>query len=262
MPTSPVKATDGSLLSDKTIRSMDKNQLVQYAIAVTNNYRNLHTKLFDPDNGEITKLRNDLSAALQTNNYLIGRITNLEKQCISNAQYSRKETIELSGFPETLDTKEVEGTVCALLNEIKDDDTPAYTPNDIQACHKLKDPKKVICRFVSRKRMRAAVNSRKKLKEEPIQEKLKRKGLKGKIFINESMCREIASIDWKCRQLRKAGLLDSCWFFNGKYNVVVQKEGAKTAIGHISELISLMKLNEADLNKICENWKDKKYVRK
>ena len=93
MPTTPNKK-DG-LHSNQAIRSMDKNQLVTYAISVTNNYRNLHTKLFDPQNGEITKLRNDLSAALQTNNYLIGRITNLEKQCISNAQYSRKETIEL-----------------------------------------------------------------------------------------------------------------------------------------------------------------------
>ena len=161
MPTTPNKK-DG-LHSDQAIRSMDKNQLVTYAISVTNNYRNLHTKLFDPQNGEITKLRNDLSAALQTNNYLIGRITNLEKQCISNAQYSRKETIELSGFPETLDVKKVESTVCDLLNEIKDADTPAYTPDDLQACHKLKDPKKVICRFVSRKRMRTVVNSRKKL---------------------------------------------------------------------------------------------------
>ena len=73
---------------------------------------------------------------------------------------------------------------------------------------------------------------------------------------------ELENFIQKFKQLRKAGLLNSCWFFNGKYNVIVEEGGERTAIGHISELITLLKLNETDLNKICEQWKDKKAVRK
>ena len=49
--------------------------------------------------------------------------------------------------------------------------------------------------------MRHVINNRKKLKDMDLKEN----GVPGKLFISEAMCPEFKSVDWKCRQLKKAG---------------------------------------------------------
>ena len=163
-----------------------------------------------------------------------------------------KETIEISGIPDTVPDTAVESKVCALLNSIKDENSPAYTSVDIQACHRLKDKGRVICRFVSRKRMRHAVSKRKKLSEVDLK---KDHGIDGKIYINESMAFSVKSLDWKCRQLKKAGLLEDCWFFNGNYNVIHKKGDDRQKIIHIDDLCDIVKLNAEEVDKIAEEYK-------
>lgn len=255
-----------NLKTNKQINEMNKASVAKYAISITEGYKNLHYQLFDPNNGEIPKLKNQytsvsnqLSLALNTNQFLIKKITELEKQCNSNSQYSRKETIEFHGFDASLEPGMVEKKVLDVINQINDHNMcEEYTTKDIQACHKLKDPTKIICRFVSRKKMRNVINQRKKLKGAD----LKSHGVKGKLFINESMAPAFKSIDWKCRQLQKAKAIKDCWFFNGNYNIILSEGGEKIRILHTEDILDNLNINEEDLNKICSEWKDKRAERK
>ena len=57
------------------------------------------------------KLESDLAITKAVNESLRNQIITLERQCWSNAQYSRRETLEISGIPENIDDGELEGKV-------------------------------------------------------------------------------------------------------------------------------------------------------
>ena len=55
----------------------------------------------------------------------------LQRQCWSNAQYSRRETLKISGVPENIDDGEVEWKLLTVLsNEYVNID-----PANVEACH-------------------------------------------------------------------------------------------------------------------------------
>ena len=136
------------LLSNAQIDNMNKSQSQAYAKKLTQVYKNMYVKLFDPDQGIIPKMQKDLEKAASTNQYLIEKLIEVEKVSYSNAQYARKETIEFTGFDASNAPEDIEKKVLSVINLIKDDDEPEYTNRDIQACHRLKNPKIVICKFV------------------------------------------------------------------------------------------------------------------
>ena len=108
--------TQQMLLSPEKIGKLSKPELVKYATSVTATLSSLHDKLFNPETGEIPQLKKQLSCALSMNNFLLSRVTELEKQCTSNAQYARKETIELHGFPADLAPEDVEQRALDMFN--------------------------------------------------------------------------------------------------------------------------------------------------
>ena len=100
--------------------------------------------------------------------------------------------------------------------------------------------------------MRNVVNNRKKLKGKD----LKAQGVVGKLFINESMTPEYRSSDWKCRQLKKAGLITQCWFYNGGYTI--EHKGERKKIFHYTDLEAHLSLSEEEIKVLCQTWKDVK----
>ena len=196
------------VLTKKDIKALNKEDLQNYAFKMSNSYRDLYTKLFEKNKGVISQLQDQLSIAANTNKILLAKVINIEKLSYGNAQYARKETIEFHGFNTDIDDKAMEGKVLQVINSIKEEDQPEFKSSDIQACHKLRNKKIVICKFVSRKRMRSVVNTRKKLKDKD----LKAYGVAGKLFISESMSFPYKNIDWKCRLLKKAQRIHQCCF--------------------------------------------------
>ena len=229
------------------INSLNKNDLAVYATKMTAAYKSLYDKLFDQNNGIIVKLENQVQVSSQVSAILVEKIAVLERRLQSTEQYTRKESIEFKGFNTEIPDAEMEKNVIGVLNEIKGDDEEEYTGEDIQACHKLKNKNLVICKFVSRKRMRAVVNNRKKLKDRDM----KKHGVKGKLVIFESMSPHFKNLNWRCKQLTKAGYIKDCWFYNGKYNILTKEEERKNIV-LVDDLYEILKLNELKLNKICE----------
>ena len=240
------------ILPKVDIEKMKRPELQAYAINLSTAYSNLYDTLFNPNNGVIPRLESQLAIANNTNQILLKKLIDVERISYSNAQYSRKESIELSGFDPSIPNEEIEGKVVNLLNFLKDDQESPYSKDDIQACHKVKNPKNVICKFVKRRRMRQVVNNRKKVKGKD----LKNYGIPGKLFINESLSPAYKQIDWKCRQLKKGGYIKQSWFFNGKYKVELLN-GNIEVVGHSVDIEKLMSMTEDEINKVCNDCKQK-----
>ena len=98
----------------------------------------------------------------------------LEPQCWSNSQYSRRECLEISGFPESLKKEDLEGTVLKVdLSNVED-------------CHRVasRTIKKVIIELSRRKDGNKIRRVKKSLKDL----NLSSLGIKNPVFINDSLC--------------------------------------------------------------------------
>ena len=107
----------------------------------------------------------------------------MEQSSLDNAQYLRREIIEMSPVPLEVSSNELEGLVCKALsltgNEVH--------PNDLEACHCLKKKENVIIKFKSRKLKKyKVVNNRKIMKNKS--KELNQLKFSNNLYIFESMC--------------------------------------------------------------------------
>ena len=93
------------------------------------------------------KLESDVSVSKTVSSLLTDQMNNVEKQCWGNAQYSRRECLEVVGIPSLIKIKDLEGKVCSVFNRIG----VAINPDDIEACHRLHNDKETIVKFSRRK---------------------------------------------------------------------------------------------------------------
>ena len=79
-------------------------------------------------------------------------------------QYGRRNNIEITGIPESVENEKLEETVVEVLNKINLN----VSNNNIEACQRLgkqkNKPRKTIIRFVNRKFAKKALLNRKGLK--------------------------------------------------------------------------------------------------
>ena len=94
---------------------------------------NINSELLDLKN-KFTKLESDLEISRNVNNKLVDQVTTLERKCWENEQYSRRECIEISGIPQSIEQISLEKTVLKAFDKI---DAPV-DPQNIEACHRLK----------------------------------------------------------------------------------------------------------------------------
>ena len=64
----------------------------------------------------------------------MGRVVQTERQCWANAQYSRRDTIEVIGIPSSIIDKDLEEKVRSIFGEI----SVNRNERDIQAYHQLR----------------------------------------------------------------------------------------------------------------------------
>ena len=111
------------VLSKGQIDRLTKDELQKYANNLSKEYKKLYDRLFDENNGIIQRLESQLAVSTNINNHLVKKVIELEKASNNNAQYARKETIELRGFDPNINDKEIEGKVLHIINSIKEDNT-------------------------------------------------------------------------------------------------------------------------------------------
>ena len=88
------------------------------------------------------ELNSELLILKNCNSLPLKQITSLECNALNNAQYFRKETIEINPIPQSLPNK-----VCKALSL----NGTKVTHDDLQASHRMKNKDKVIVKFKDRK---------------------------------------------------------------------------------------------------------------
>ena len=170
--------------SENSLSRLNKDDLIRLAL----DYQQKYDISLDKISKELAELgksynKSDLAITKAVNESLKNRIITLERQCWSNAQYSRRETLEISGIPENIDDGELEGKVLTVLSKLDVNIDPA----NVEACHWLNSNnkgKKAILKLSRRKYSDEIRRVRSKLKTTD----LKRIGITTPVFINDSLC--------------------------------------------------------------------------
>ena len=96
----------------------------------------------------LLKLQSELAVSQQVNSLLSNRLTNMERQCWANAQYSRRECLDVVGIPSEVGADVLEEKVLNIFGKLGCD----IPSKRIEACHRIsKKSSTVIVKITKRK---------------------------------------------------------------------------------------------------------------
>ena len=104
-------------------------------------------------------VNSNLSISRRCNELLLECITQLERNNLNNAQYNRRETLEINPVPSDAADDVQEQPVCQALSLTG----ISVEPDDLQACHRMRKKDRVIIKFKSRKQKHRVLSNRKTL---------------------------------------------------------------------------------------------------
>ena len=132
--------------TEESLKSYNKQQSIKLFLEVQQQSNETISKLTDEIKllkENYKKLESDISVSRTVSSLLTDPTNKVEKQCWANAQYSRRECLEVVGLPFSVKIKDLEGKVCSVFNRI----SVAINPDDIEACHSLYNDKKRLSNF-------------------------------------------------------------------------------------------------------------------
>ena len=139
-------------------------------------------------------------------------IVDLESKCNSLEQYGRRNNLQISGIPDSVDQTDLEDKVVEIFDKIGID----LSNDEIEACHRIgksKDSSKTtIILLVNRKKCKSALFNRKKLRNiDTSSINLPN----AQIYINENLSPANQALTFYGRKLKRAGLIFNCYTFDG-----------------------------------------------
>ena len=179
------------------------------------------------------KLEADIAVVKTVNDRLVERVIKTERQCWENAQYSRRDTLEIVGIPNSVGNSVLEETVRDVFKKIGVE----IDERDVQACHRLKEKERTIVKFVNRKDCLQILRVKKDLKSlDPTELDFPENT---KIFINESLCPYYRGIWNKCKKLRAIQKIHQFYTISGLIRVKLEETGPSRIITHMVDLKEL-----------------------
>ena len=133
---------------------------------------------------ELTDVNSKLQQCEKFNSHLLTKIIQLERNAVTNSQYSRRETIELNPVPADITEDVLEENICKALSLTGVN----VVPNDLHACHRMKRTDRVIVKFKCRKQKNSVMYKRKNLGNKS--QELSNLKFSGRLFVSESMSHE------------------------------------------------------------------------
>ena len=159
-------------------------------------------------NDSISKLHAELAVTKNVNNLLVTRLSTLERQCWANAQYSRRECLDIVGIPREVSGEVLEEKVLNIFGKLGCD----ISPDRIEACHCVgRTNDTVIVKFSRRKDCQHVCNVKKDLKKLTLVD-LELPG-NSKLFINRSLCPYYKMLWSKSKKLHSLSKIHSFFYF-------------------------------------------------
>ena len=143
----------------------------------------------------------------------------MERNAVTNSQYSRRETIELNPIPAEIYEDVLEDSICKALSLTGVD----VVLEDLQACHRMKRSVRVIWKLKCCKQKQSLIYKCENLGTKSLE--LTNLKFSGRLFVGESMSHENQQLAYKCRQLKSARKIHSIWLFNNVVNIKITEHG-------------------------------------
>ena len=178
----------------------------------------------------------ELQISKTCNSLLRKQIIDLERSSLDNAEYLRREMIEISPVP--LELSNI-AKRCSW-QEMK------YIPMILKhvILEMVKKKENDIVKFNSRKLKYKVINNRKTMKNKS--KELNKLKFSNNLYISESMCAGNHSLLFKCCKLKKARKIFNTWFFSNTINVQLNQSGEIHKVYHTKDLAALLKVNDLD----------------
>ena len=171
--------------SEDALRKLTKDDLIGIALNHQSKMESSNVKVLEELrllNEKFDKLEAGAPIARNGNSLLSPRLVDTDRQCWANAQYSTRETLEIAGSAKSLTNDEAETKVCQIFQSLDFN----VDKEDLDACHWLKDKKRVIVKFCRRKDCEKVLKAKNDLRKLDSTNLDLREG--SKIFINQSLC--------------------------------------------------------------------------
>ena len=184
------------VLTRNKLNKQSKEELIEELVS----FDNLSEKVNDLTkkmNNIITKFDHvfsELQISKTWNSLFCKQIIDLKQSSLDNSQYLRRDMIEISPVSLQISNDELEGLVCKALSLTGN----KVSPNDLEACHHLKEKENVIVKFKSRKLNYKIINYRKIMKSKS--KELNELKFSNNLYISENMCAGNHGLFFKCRK--------------------------------------------------------------
>ena len=181
--------------------------------------------------GAVTRLDPEVSILRRVNDELKKQLISTERQCWANAQYSRRECIEVAGIPSSVSDDNLENKVLKIFDKLG----VPINPNNIEACHRIKkDSERTIVKFNKRKDCQQVIRAKKDLKNMTFTDIDLPVGTT--LYLNESLCSYYRWLLSNCKKLRNANIIHSFFTVNGTVKVKVSEGDKPRTITHLEDL--------------------------
>ena len=175
----------------------------------------------------------DIAVARTVNDRLVERVVKIERQWWENAQFCRRDTLEIIGIPRSIGNSVLEETVRRVFKRIGVE----INERDVQACHRLKEKERTIVKFVNRKDCLQILRVKKELKSlDPTELDFPQNT---KSFINECLCPYYKGIWSKCKKLRTIQKIHQFYTISGLIRVKLEETDPSKIITHMVDLKDL-----------------------
>ena len=160
----------------------------------------LKTNIVDQMNESMMSIKDTIIDTLKEDNARLGnkvellekKLTEVEISLNKLEQYTRRNNIEIQGIPLWIPDEKLVEKVIDVFGAIN----IAITKNDVEDCHRLgKSLKNTIVRFANRKHCNAILSK--------------------KFETCENLTPYNQHLAWKCRELKRAGIIHSSWSSKG-----------------------------------------------
>lgn len=175
----------------------------------------------------VSCLRKELSAKDEKINQLQSRIESLEEAADTQEQYSRRNSLRISGVPDAgfEDTGE---TVLTIANHIMKLDPPLEI-QEVDRVHRVgpatSNTRQILVKFATyrsrqrmykaKKNLRLPTNTTEGASRWSSSPWASRTPSQPKIFINEDLTKKRSHLLWEARKLKKEGKISDCWSHDG-----------------------------------------------
>ena len=231
------------VLTIKQLERLTKEELIDDLLTVNSIHEDIAnlTSRFDEFLEKYAQVESELAVSKTCMKLLSKQIETLQRNTLDSSQYLWTEIIEINPVPEDIQDMQLEESICQALSLTG---TPVST-GDLEACHRMRQRDSVIVKFSTRKKRNDVIFKKKSLNGKS--DELKNLGFtSAKLFSSDSMCHENHQLFYRCRQLKRWGLLDLAWFFSNCIYIKVGKNSDATKIKHVCDIEKALNMENID----------------